>query len=490
MTLAVETLKRDALAAVQRSVERLLDRPLASEWTENGLGWQERWQEPGNHAGFYASCEGLVLLKGVERWLGSAPLRTVQTAVYDHHICPVMNPDVTPTTDHQRTMRVECTSTTMYVAKFLQASTAVGKSGQSPLVQHYRERLFNEGLRRNGTWACTLDSEDSPRICATAEALIALAKYYEGPDIDIFTNGAAFLLDIGTKYSALRECRVVLWAASEILNRLGSVHQQSAAKLAERHWDGYTGDYEDIEFETFYDAAANHHGFYTYNANLLFTKATVQLVRDHCLSKDVLRNALMTLADVARRVLDNDGLFILPNQPHVRFWQHYQAVDLLLAFLTLTDDLPELISEVYMIIKPTHFRQQTFTVENDLAVILMPFEQPWSADVHKILKDTLAARGFRCYRADEDYTPDMVMERVWQNINTARFAIADCTTKNPNVFYELGIAHTIGKKVFMCAQNRSAFPFDVAPYRSHTYGLFDKDREELKKKLNLFIDQL
>ena len=490
MTLAIESLKREALVAINRAVERLLDKPLPSEWTEDGLGWQERWQEPGNHAGFYASCEGLVLLKGVEPWLTIAPLRNVQKNVYDRHICPVMNPDVTPVSERQKMMRVECTTTTMYVAKFLQASTAVGASDHPKLAKFHKHRLVNDGRRRNGQWACTLDSEDGPRLCATAEALIAVAKQGDGSDAELLTNGVAYLLDTASRYSGLRECRVVLWAVSEIVKYLGTTHRNTAATLAAQHWHGYSGSYEDIESETFYNAAANHHGFYSYNANLLFTKATVQLVRSGCLDHSALRNALPTLADVTRRILDNDGLFILPNQPQVRFWQHYQAIDLLLAFLCLTDERPAFTSEVYMIINPTHFRQQTFTIENDLAVILMPFEQPWSTDVHKIFKETLAARGFRCYRADEDYTPDMVMERVWQNINTARFAIADCTTKNPNVFYELGIAHTIGKKVFMCAQNRADFPFDVAPYRSHTYGLFDKDRDELKKKLNLFIDQL
>ena len=68
--------------------------------------------------------------------------------------------------------------------------------------------------------------------------------------------------------------------------------------------------------------------------------------------------------------------------------------------------------------------------------------------------------------------------------------IADCTGKNPNVFYELGIAHTLGKSVFMCSQNREDFPFDVNHIRSFKYGLKPGEIRKLKTEISKFIKSL
>jgi hypothetical protein len=38
---------------------------------------------------------------------------------------------------------------------------------------------------------------------------------------------------------------------------------------------------------------------------------------------------------------------------------------------------------------------------------------------------------------------------VWNSIYSSSIIIADCTGRNPNVFYELGIAHTLGKPVIL-----------------------------------------
>jgi nucleoside 2-deoxyribosyltransferase len=47
------------------------------------------------------------------------------------------------------------------------------------------------------------------------------------------------------------------------------------------------------------------------------------------------------------------------------------------------------------------------------------------------------------------------MQDVWNHINKARIIIADLTTRNPNVFYEVGIAHALGKDVILLTQNLS-----------------------------------
>src|SRR5215468_7344209 len=84
--------------------------------------------------------------------------------------------------------------------------------------------------------------------------------------------------------------------------------------------------------------------------------------------------------------------------------------------------------------------------------IVMPFSQEWSADVHRILARACDAAGVRPVRGDDLFTPTDILEDIWQAINAADFVIADITGRNPNVLYELGIAHTLAKPVLILSQ--------------------------------------
>ena len=57
-----------------------------------------------------------------------------------------------------------------------------------------------------------------------------------------------------------------------------------------------------------------------------------------------------------------------------------------------------------------------------------------------------------------------------QRIIEADFVIADLTARNPNVFYELEIAHSVGKPVILLAQDTADVPFDIRDNRVITYG--------------------
>jgi hypothetical protein len=61
------------------------------------------------------------------------------------------------------------------------------------------------------------------------------------------------------------------------------------------------------------------------------------------------------------------------------------------------------------------------------------------------------------------------MEDIWDAINAARAIIADCTGRNPNVFYEIGLAHAVGKPVVLITQKGEDVPFDLKAIRYIEY---------------------
>jgi len=115
---------------------------------------------------------------------------------------------------------------------------------------------------------------------------------------------------------------------------------------------------------------------------------------------------------------------------------------------------------------------KSFHVEIDYCFVLMPFSD--TNDVQDVYQDhvkkVLEHRcGLRCARADDIYDISGVMQSVWEGINRACLIIADLTGRNPNVFYELGIAHTLGKPVIMLTPSMEFVPFDLPHLRSIVY---------------------
>ena len=108
------------------------------------------------------------------------------------------------------------------------------------------------------------------------------------------------------------------------------------------------------------------------------------------------------------------------------------------------------------------------TTQTDIFV-LMPFCKALQPIYDDHIKKIAIKLGLKISRADDFFTADSVIANIWDAINAAKVVIADCTNRNPNVFYEIGIAHTLGKPVILIAQNNDDIPFDLRHIRSIVY---------------------
>jgi len=120
--------------------------------------------------------------------------------------------------------------------------------------------------------------------------------------------------------------------------------------------------------------------------------------------------------------------------------------------------------------------------EQDLVAVMMPFDARF-ANVYATLQQAVAESGMRCYRADDIWLNNHIMDDVISLIWRARVVIADLSSKNPNVLYETGIAHTLGRKVIQIAQSMDDIPFDLRAIRSVTYLPNGEGLERLKAQL-------
>jgi hypothetical protein len=75
------------------------------------------------------------------------------------------------------------------------------------------------------------------------------------------------------------------------------------------------------------------------------------------------------------------------------------------------------------------------------------------------------------------------MQDIVSLIDRSRVVICDCTGRNPNVFYEIGIAHTLGREVILITQNPVDIPFDLRHLRYVPYLNNAEGRQELASTL-------
>lgn len=82
-----------------------------------------------------------------------------------------------------------------------------------------------------------------------------------------------------------------------------------------------------------------------------------------------------------------------------------------------------------------------------------------------------------------------VLSTFWE----VEIVIADLTGRNPNVFYEVGLAHALLRKTVLLTQNADDVPFDLQPIRYLMYGVGSSERQKLRddlsKRLRTLIQQ-
>ena len=104
-----------------------------------------------------------------------------------------------------------------------------------------------------------------------------------------------------------------------------------------------------------------------------------------------------------------------------------------------------------------------------------------------VYKRAVEAAGLEAYRVDRDPTVEVPIESIEDGIRTAAVCLADITTDNPNVWYELGFAFAAGRPVLMiCSDERTErrYPFDIQHRTVLNYSTeAPRDFEDLKTNL-------
>lgn len=131
--------------------------------------------------------------------------------------------------------------------------------------------------------------------------------------------------------------------------------------------------------------------------------------------------------------------------------------------------------------------------EGTTCFVMQPFGGHLGTYYESIFKPAIQQAGLTPVRADDDiFATGKIMDQVWRGIRQATVLVAELTSKNPNVFYELGLAHALEKPVILVSSNQEDVPFDLRHIRAIFYDqtdpfwgqkLIDKIADNIKSAL-------
>jgi len=137
------------------------------------------------------------------------------------------------------------------------------------------------------------------------------------------------------------------------------------------------------------------------------------------------------------------------------------------------------------------FKGRDFLRNDNLYFVLSPFKNPYNIIFSDHIKPTIEQiPNAICLRADNIYGNKPIIEDIWKSINEASIIIAELTERNPNVFYEVGMAHTIGKPTILITQSMDDVPFDLKHLRCIVYEYTPRGCKLLEQNLINTIQQI
>ena len=114
---------------------------------------------------------------------------------------------------------------------------------------------------------------------------------------------------------------------------------------------------------------------------------------------------------------------------------------------------------------------------------MMPFNTEFN-DTYEAIKKVTDHMSLECLRADDIWDNSTFMQDIFDLIYCAKIIVVDFTGRNPNVLYETGIAHTLGKTVIPITQSLDDIPSDLGHHRALKYLPNNQGYQNLSTELN------
>jgi len=139
------------------------------------------------------------------------------------------------------------------------------------------------------------------------------------------------------------------------------------------------------------------------------------------------------------------------------------------------------------VVEPDIFPEPTPGQDYRDVFVIMPFDEALRPVYDDHIVSVCRQLSVSVGRGDDFFNTHAVMADIWGAIQHAKVIVADCTGRNANVFYEMGMAHVLGKPVVLVSQNKADIPFDIGSIRYIPYEYTARGMKEFEEALSQAI---
>lgn len=185
---------------------------------------------------------------------------------------------------------------------------------------------------------------------------------------------------------------------------------------------------------------------------------------DHRKAIDDVNKALKANNLVLKQLLDGQSIIVLSNGQYI------------------STEIKETEVIKTITFSPSVFKIPPKGLNEKLISVMMPFNPSYKG-TYDAIKKVCDYMGLECLRADDIWENSTFIQDIFELIFYAKIIIVDFSERNPNVMYETGIAHTLGKTVIPICQSLNDVPSDLNHHRVLKYLPNDEGYRDLSNEL-------
>ena len=113
---------------------------------------------------------------------------------------------------------------------------------------------------------------------------------------------------------------------------------------------------------------------------------------------------------------------------------------------------------------------------SDSIFVMIPYTNVFFEIYEKAIKPAIEENGFKSVIGSDQNFTGPVIDEIQEQIKKAKLCIADLSKNNPNVMYEVALAHSYNKQVILLTQDKQeTVPFDIRHHRLIEYSITDNN---------------
>lgn len=158
------------------------------------------------------------------------------------------------------------------------------------------------------------------------------------------------------------------------------------------------------------------------------------------------------------------------------------------------DKIPEIEKKISKInsIKCKFYNIVTIQAIADFVFVIMPINNPKTEQYYnEIIKPQINNNkewDLSCWRSNDDKIPETITDQIYTYIVKSKFIIADITELNPNVMYEIGLAHALNKNILIITQDdHKNLPFDIKDQKAKKYSNKEQLTDIIQENIPIFL---